>query len=193
MIGRSVRLGTCPRRAAFGAALAIADGPGRPVWRLRALHELGTIDMFDGWIRPACSRPAGGWRSARSARWPRWTSSWPRRPPAVGAGRGRPLRPGRARPSGGWGSTASGSWRCGSWPRASDAPRTRRGRRLCAQAGRGPGDAEARRVGPGPRMNALLDGDRAGAFPLARAWRSCPAASSQPIRPGMWPLLWRPG
>jgi DNA-binding CsgD family transcriptional regulator len=34
-------------RAAFGQALATADAAGLAVWRLRALHELGTIDMFD--------------------------------------------------------------------------------------------------------------------------------------------------
>ena len=34
-------------RAAFEQALAIADASGLAVWRLRALHELGTIDMFD--------------------------------------------------------------------------------------------------------------------------------------------------
>ena len=34
-------------RDAFEQALATADVAGLPVWRLRALHELGTIDMFD--------------------------------------------------------------------------------------------------------------------------------------------------
>ena len=34
-------------RDAFEQALATADAAGLPVWRLRALHELGTIDMFD--------------------------------------------------------------------------------------------------------------------------------------------------
>ncbi len=34
-------------REAFEQALATADVAGLPVWRLRALHELGTIDMFD--------------------------------------------------------------------------------------------------------------------------------------------------
>ena len=34
-------------REAFELALATADGAGLAVWRLRALHELGTIDMFD--------------------------------------------------------------------------------------------------------------------------------------------------
>jgi DNA-binding CsgD family transcriptional regulator/RecA/RadA recombinase len=33
-------------RAAFEQALRIAETEGLPVWRLRALHELGTIDMF---------------------------------------------------------------------------------------------------------------------------------------------------
>jgi DNA-binding CsgD family transcriptional regulator len=34
-------------RDAFEQALAVADAAGLAVWRLRALHELGTIDMFD--------------------------------------------------------------------------------------------------------------------------------------------------
>ena len=34
-------------REAFELALATADTAGLAVWRLRALHELGTIDMFD--------------------------------------------------------------------------------------------------------------------------------------------------
>jgi DNA-binding CsgD family transcriptional regulator len=34
-------------RDAFEQALAIADAAGLALWRLRALHELGTIDMFD--------------------------------------------------------------------------------------------------------------------------------------------------
>ena len=34
-------------REAFELALATADAAGLAVWRLRALHELGTIDMFD--------------------------------------------------------------------------------------------------------------------------------------------------
>ena len=34
-------------RDAFEQALATADAAGLAVWRLRALHELGTIDMFD--------------------------------------------------------------------------------------------------------------------------------------------------
>jgi DNA-binding CsgD family transcriptional regulator len=34
-------------RTAFEQALATADAAGLAVWRLRALHQLGTIDMFD--------------------------------------------------------------------------------------------------------------------------------------------------
>jgi DNA-binding CsgD family transcriptional regulator len=34
-------------RASFERALATAEAAGLAVWRLRALHELGTIDMFD--------------------------------------------------------------------------------------------------------------------------------------------------
>jgi len=34
-------------RSAFEQALSIAEAEDLPVWRLRALHELGTIDLFD--------------------------------------------------------------------------------------------------------------------------------------------------
>jgi DNA-binding CsgD family transcriptional regulator/tetratricopeptide (TPR) repeat protein len=47
IVGRSRRLHDLPAAAtAFGAALATAEQAGLPVWRLRALHELGTVDMF---------------------------------------------------------------------------------------------------------------------------------------------------
>jgi hypothetical protein len=48
IVGRSRRLHDLPAAAAaFGAALATAEQAGLPVWRLRALHELGTVDMFE--------------------------------------------------------------------------------------------------------------------------------------------------
>jgi DNA-binding CsgD family transcriptional regulator len=48
IVGRSRRLHDLPAAAAaFGAALATAGQAGLPVWRLRALHELGTVDMFE--------------------------------------------------------------------------------------------------------------------------------------------------
>ena len=48
VVGRSRRLHDLPAAAtAFGAALATAEQAGLPVWRLRALHELGTVDMFE--------------------------------------------------------------------------------------------------------------------------------------------------
>jgi len=48
LVGRSVRLGDLPRaRAAFERGLAIADESGLGVWRLRALHELATIELLD--------------------------------------------------------------------------------------------------------------------------------------------------
>jgi DNA-binding CsgD family transcriptional regulator len=48
IIGRSRRLHDLPAAAAaFGAALATAEQANLPVWRLRALHELGTVDMFE--------------------------------------------------------------------------------------------------------------------------------------------------
>lgn len=46
--GRSVRLHDLPAaRAAFEDALQTADDAGLGAWRLRALHELGTVDLFD--------------------------------------------------------------------------------------------------------------------------------------------------
>ena len=48
IVGRSRRPHDLPAAAAaFGAALATAEQAGLPVWRLRALHELGTVDMFE--------------------------------------------------------------------------------------------------------------------------------------------------
>jgi DNA-binding CsgD family transcriptional regulator len=47
IVGRTLRLrDLAAAAAAFEAALATAERAGLPVWRLRALHELGTIDMF---------------------------------------------------------------------------------------------------------------------------------------------------
>jgi DNA-binding CsgD family transcriptional regulator len=48
LIGRSQRLrDLSAARSAFERALVTAETAGLPLWRLRALHELGTIDMFD--------------------------------------------------------------------------------------------------------------------------------------------------
>jgi DNA-binding CsgD family transcriptional regulator len=48
IVGRSRRLHDLPAAAAaFEAALATAEQASLPVWRLRALHELGTVDMFE--------------------------------------------------------------------------------------------------------------------------------------------------
>ena len=58
IVGRSRRLHDLPAAAAaFEAALATAEQAGLPVWRLRALHELGTVDMFE---RMDTGSPAGG-------------------------------------------------------------------------------------------------------------------------------------
>jgi len=47
IVGRTRRLHDLPAaQAAFEAALATAEREDLPVWRLRALHELGTVDMF---------------------------------------------------------------------------------------------------------------------------------------------------
>jgi DNA-binding CsgD family transcriptional regulator len=48
IVGRTRRLHDLPAAAAaFGAALATAEQTNLPIWRLRALHELGTVDMFE--------------------------------------------------------------------------------------------------------------------------------------------------
>src|SRR5260370_1255672 len=48
LIGRSHRLrDLSPARAPFESALVTAETAGLPLWRLRALHELGTIDLLD--------------------------------------------------------------------------------------------------------------------------------------------------
>jgi DNA-binding CsgD family transcriptional regulator len=48
LLGRVQRMNELDgARDAFEQALAIADAAGLAVWRMRALHELGTIDMFD--------------------------------------------------------------------------------------------------------------------------------------------------
>jgi DNA-binding CsgD family transcriptional regulator len=49
LIGRTLRLqNLTAAEEAFGQALAVADRAGLPFWRLRALHELGTIEIFTG-------------------------------------------------------------------------------------------------------------------------------------------------
>jgi DNA-binding CsgD family transcriptional regulator len=48
IIGRSYRLHDLgAARGAFERALVTAESADLPLWRLRALHELGTIDLFD--------------------------------------------------------------------------------------------------------------------------------------------------
>jgi DNA-binding CsgD family transcriptional regulator len=48
LIGRSHRLrDLSAARAAFESALVTAEAADLPLWRLRALHELGTIDLLD--------------------------------------------------------------------------------------------------------------------------------------------------
>jgi hypothetical protein len=48
IVGRTRRLHDLPgATAAFEVALATAEQHDLPVWRMRALHELGTIDMFE--------------------------------------------------------------------------------------------------------------------------------------------------
>jgi DNA-binding CsgD family transcriptional regulator len=48
IVGRACRLRDLrAASAAFESALAEAEAAGLPVWRLRAMHELGTVDMFE--------------------------------------------------------------------------------------------------------------------------------------------------
>jgi len=48
IVGRADRFGDlAAARSAFEQALATAEAAGLPIWRIRALHEIGTIDMFD--------------------------------------------------------------------------------------------------------------------------------------------------
>lgn len=48
IVGRTVRLRDLSEaRSAFERALATADSAKLPLWQLHALHELGTIDLFD--------------------------------------------------------------------------------------------------------------------------------------------------
>jgi DNA-binding CsgD family transcriptional regulator/tetratricopeptide (TPR) repeat protein len=48
IVGRCLRLGdTAGARQAFEQAFAIAEAAALPLWRLRALHEIGTIDLFE--------------------------------------------------------------------------------------------------------------------------------------------------
>ena len=48
LLGRVARLTDLDAaRAAFDQALSTADAAGLTVWRMRALHELGTVEMFD--------------------------------------------------------------------------------------------------------------------------------------------------
>jgi DNA-binding CsgD family transcriptional regulator/tetratricopeptide (TPR) repeat protein len=48
LLGRVQRINDLnAARGTFERALAVADGADLAVWRLRALHELGTIEMFD--------------------------------------------------------------------------------------------------------------------------------------------------
>ena len=48
VLGRAERVHSLDRaKAAFEEARACAEAHGLPLWRLRALHELGTIDLFD--------------------------------------------------------------------------------------------------------------------------------------------------
>src|SRR5208337_2431480 len=69
LIGRSHRLrDLSAARAAFESALVTAETAGLPLWRLRALHELGTIDLLDhaGVERLSEARRAAEQMGARS-------------------------------------------------------------------------------------------------------------------------------
>lgn len=86
IIGRSRRLHDLPAAAAsFETALATAEHANLPVWRLGALHELGTVDMFERVVvdRLLEARRLGEQMGALS-KWRCWISS--SRPPSPPAG-----------------------------------------------------------------------------------------------------------
>ena len=63
IVGRSGRLrDLAAAQDAFEQAMAIAETAGLPFWRLRALHELGTIELFDHGGTGGSCRPAR-WRT----------------------------------------------------------------------------------------------------------------------------------
>jgi DNA-binding CsgD family transcriptional regulator/tetratricopeptide (TPR) repeat protein len=69
IIGRAHRFSDLDAaRSAFDLALTTAEAAGLPIWRLRALHELGTIDMFQhaGTERLSAARRAAGQSGALS-------------------------------------------------------------------------------------------------------------------------------
>jgi DNA-binding CsgD family transcriptional regulator/tetratricopeptide (TPR) repeat protein len=69
LIGRAHRLRDLDAaRAAFERSLATAEAAALPVWQLRALHELGTIELFDhaGTARLLQARRIAGERGALS-------------------------------------------------------------------------------------------------------------------------------
>jgi DNA-binding CsgD family transcriptional regulator len=198
LVGRSVRLGDLPRaRAAFERGLAIADEAGLGVWRLRALHELATIELLDeaGTARLLEARRSAEALGALStaatlglqlaavshlrfeldegARYARDTLALSER---LGLDRDRVMA---------------------LWFLAENhALRRERGeseRLLALTQAAAPGDAEVDgMVWAGARaMTALLDGDRSGAFDaLAKGMAILPRQPQSPGHyRGMWPLL----
>ena len=182
-------------RDAFEQALATADAAGLAVWRLRALHELGTIDMFD---HAGTSRLSAG--AAHRQRTGRGQHRRGHRPAAhrhghvplrarrgrtsrpVRAGREHPARPGhdqrhRARLPRRGVRAAPRSRRDGALHRAGPRGRTRRPGDRRQRAGRRPGDAGAARRRYGRRPGRLRPRHRR---PRHRA----------PARPGAlpWPV-----
>ena len=87
LIGRSHRLrDLSAARAAFESALVTAEAADLPLWRLRALHELGTIDLLHHAEWSGCPR-RGAPPSRRCAKtWRFWICSSPRPSPAARTG-----------------------------------------------------------------------------------------------------------
>ena len=198
LVGRSVRLGDLPRaRTAFERGLAIADEAGLGVWRLRALHELATIELLDeaGTARLIEARRSaqelGALSTAATLGLQLAAVSHLRFELDEGAGYARDtlalserLGLDRARVMALW------------FLAENHALRRERGeseRLLALTQAAAPGDAEVDgMVWAGARaMNALLDDDRAGAFDaLAKGMAILPRQPQSPGHyRGMWPLL----
>jgi len=107
VLGRAERVSSLDRaKMAFERSRVCADAHGLPLWRLRALHELGTIDLLimpgpAGWKRPARRRRTWGFSA--------WSLSWTfncRRPACSGSSRtpGSAARPPRWPPPIGYAS-----------------------------------------------------------------------------------------
>ena len=186
-------------RDAFEQALATADAAGLAVWRLRALHELGTIDMFDhaGTEPPVARRGASPANSARPAPARSSTCSSPPRPcsasssmrPNATPGPRWPRAPGSAwaRPAPSCSSSAPRCTRCAAiparWSASSRSPARPHPATRRSKAARWPAPGACWRCSTDD-MAGALDAFGRGIAVLDTAPQRGPA----PYR-GLWPLL----